>query len=136
MKDRGIVAHLDDALDDLQMAELGAKADNRQAAFHLQQAAEKLTKAIRLMRELLSNKSHDLEELALGSPHGLKGLPEGDPWIDRLRPFFSLTIYATTFRYPTPGGKRKPGPARDEVLDTAKKLRGLVATARSELNEA
>lgn len=133
-ENRAIVAHLDDALADLEMAELGAAKGNRHAAFHLQQAAEKLATAIRLMRGLLGNKTHSIETLVKGDGR-VPGLPEGDPWIERLEPFFDLSQYATTYRYPTPSGKRKPGPSSEEARDIAKRIRALIDRAQQELSQ-
>ena len=69
------------------------------AANHLQQAAEKILRAVRLHRGLLNTKDHDLVILIDGRPDGEpRPLPSGDPWRERFRPLESLSAYATTFR--------------------------------------
>jgi len=61
---RVIVAYLDDVDLDLDAAKrLVAAPPNRLAAFHLQQAAEKLIKAVRLGRGLRVTAEHNIEVL-------------------------------------------------------------------------
>lgn len=43
-----------------------------------------------------------------------------------------LSAYATTYRYPSPTGKRKGGPSSNEVLVWIKTITGLIADARLE----
>lgn len=116
-------SYLDDAIADLEMAELGAKAGNRHAAYHLEH------------RGLLPSKSHHLDELIEGNPRGgePRPLPPDDPWRDRLLSLTWLSEFATTFRYPTPSGKRKPGPATASVLAEADRLRELIEAARADM---
>ena len=52
-------------------------------------------------------------------------LPTDDPW--RAKP---RAAYATTYRYPSPTGKRKCGPTNEEVLVWIKTIAGLTAEAR------
>lgn len=114
-------AYLEDAEADLEMARLGANAGNRLAAYHLQQAAEKLVKALRVHHELRPTASHDIGELVEGNEFNkLEGLPTDDPWRSRLLAFDRLTAYATTFRYPSPtAGKRKAVPVEQVRRDVA-----------------
>jgi len=59
---RVIAAYLDDVDLDLDAAKrLIADPPNRLAAFHLQQAAEKLVKAVRLGRSLRVTAEHNIE---------------------------------------------------------------------------
>lgn len=106
-----VAAFLDDAEDDLELAEYGAKTGNRHAAFHLQQAAEKLVRAVRLVRGLGSTKDHDLLRLLDGGG-ALAPLPPADPWRADLESLADLSQYATTYRYPTPSGSESLARAR------------------------
>jgi HEPN domain-containing protein len=107
---RVIAAYLDDVDLELDAAKrLTADPPNRFAAFHLEQAAEKLVKAVRLARSLRVTADHNIEAL-------IDELPADDPWRAKLRILEPLAAYATTYRYPSPTGKRKSGPSNDEVL--------------------
>jgi HEPN domain-containing protein len=105
---------------------LVADPPNRFAAFHLQQASEKLVKAVRLSRGLRVTADHDLEAL-------VADLPPDDPWRAKLRVLEPLSAYATTYRYPSPMGKRKGGPSNDEVVVWIKAIAGLNLEARAAL---
>lgn len=122
---RVIAAYIDDAALDLDASmRLIADPPNRLAAFHLQQAAEKLVKAVRLHRRLLVTADHSIARL-------LEELLPDDPWRAKLAPLAPLTSYATSFRYPSPTGKRKDGPERDEVLEWVQTIDGLITEARA-----
>jgi HEPN domain-containing protein len=122
---RVIVAYLDDVDLDLDAAKrLTADPPNRLAAFHLQQAAEKLVKAVQLVRGLLITAEHNIARL-------LERLPPDDLWRRKLIVLEPLSSYATSFRYPSPMGKRKDGPGNDEVLGWIKAIADLSAEARS-----
>lgn len=127
-----IEALLQDAEADLEMAELGINAKNRLAAFHVQQAAEKLIKAVRAHCGLRQSSSHDLEELIDGSEHArpsLVPIPDDAPYRSELLGFSELTQYATTFRYPTPSGRLRVVPMdsvdkhRVELVKLSQKMR-------------
>jgi HEPN domain-containing protein len=125
--DRVIAAYLDDVDLELDAAKrLIADPPNRLAAFHLEQAAEKLVKAVRLGRGLRVTADHNIEAL-------IDELPADDPWRTKLRVLEPLSAYATTYRYPSPTGKRKGGPSNDEVLVWIRTIAGLTADARAEL---
>lgn len=120
-----IAAFLDDV--DLELdavRRLVADPPNRLAAFHLQQAGEKLVKAVRLSRGLRVTADHDLEAL-------VDELPSDDQWRTKLRALEPLSAYATTYRYPSPTGKRKGGPSTDEVLVWVKTISMLSADGRT-----
>jgi len=122
---RVIAAYLDDVDLELDAAKrLIAEPPNRFAAFHLQQAAEKLIKAIRLGRGLRMTKDHDLELL-------INELSPDDAWRPKLAVLEPLSSYATTYRYPSPMGRRKTGPSSDEVLVWIETIAGLRAEARA-----
>lgn len=76
---RVITAYLDDVDLELDAARrLAVDPPNRFAAFHLQQASEKLVKAVRLSRGLRVTADHDLEAL-------VDELPHDDAWRAKLR---------------------------------------------------
>jgi HEPN domain-containing protein len=120
---RVIVAYLDDVDLDLDAAKrLIADPPNRLAAFHLQQAAEKLVKAVRLGRGLRVTADHNIALL-------LEELPRDDVWRTKLTMLEPLSSYATSYRYPSPRGKRKDGPSNDEVLTWIKRIAELRSDA-------
>ena len=124
---RVIAAYLDDVDLELDAARrLVVEPPNRFAAFHLQQASEKLVKLVRLSRGLRVTADHDLEAL-------VDELPHDDPWHPKLRVLEPLSAYATTYRYPSPTGKRKGGPSNDEVLVWINTIAGLNLEARASL---
>jgi HEPN domain-containing protein len=124
---RVVAAYLDDVDLELDAARrLVADPPNRFAAFHLQQASEKLVKAVRLSRGLRVTADHNLEAL-------VDELPHDDPWRAKLRVLEPLSTYATTYRYPSPIGRRKSGPSNDEVLVWIKVIAGLNLEARASL---
>ncbi|HWU91088.1 MAG TPA: HEPN domain-containing protein [Kofleriaceae bacterium] len=122
---RVIAAYLDDIGLELDAARrLVADPPNRFAAFHLQQAAEKLIKAVRLGRGLPVTADHNLELL-------VDELAEDDPWRTKLRVLEPLSSFATAYRYPSPTGKRKTGPSNAEVLRWIADITALSAEART-----
>lgn len=127
---RVIAAYLDDVELELEAAtRLIANPPNRLAAFHLQQGAEKLVKAVRLAAGLRVTADHNLEVL-------VDELPHGDPWRTKLRVLEPLSAYATTYRYPSPTGKRKGGPNSDDVRVWMQTIAALCAEARATLMKA
>ena len=124
---RVIAAYLDDVDLELDAARrLVVDPPDRFAAFHLQQASEKLVMAVRLSRGLRVTADHALEAL-------VDELPHGDPWRAKLRAVEPLSAYATTYRYPSPTGKRKGGPGNAEVLAWLKVIAELNVEARASL---
>lgn len=122
---RVILAYLDDVELDLDAAKrLIADPPNRLAAFHLQQAAEKLVKAVRLNRGLRVTAEHSIEVL-------VDELPRDDAWHAKLTVLEPLSVFATSYRYPSPMGKRKGGPTGDEMHLWIKIIAGLSAEARA-----
>ena len=51
-------------------------------------------------------------------------------WHAKLTILEPLSAFATSYRYPSPMGKRKGGPSSDEVLVWIKTIAGLSAEAR------
>jgi len=134
---RVIGAYLDDVRADLEAFDALLAIHNRFAVYHLQQAAEKLVKAVRLSRGLIPTKEHILAILIDGPDRAYarepRPLPDGDPWRPLLAPLEWLSAYATAFRYPTSGGRRDVGPDDATLTDTRRTLADLLIRACSEL---
>ncbi len=119
-----ISAFLDDVEGELEAAtRLAQDPPVRFAAFHLQQAAEKLIKAVRLHRGLYPTADHNLAAL-------IAALPEADPWRTKLDHLGPLSAFATAYRYPSPNGRLKAGPAAAELNAWIAQIRALTAEAR------
>ena len=123
---RRIAAFLDLATQDVEAARTLAATNNRYAAYHCQQAAEKLIKAVLLHRGIESGIEHRLDVL-------VDHLPDGDPWKSRLRPLETYLPYATTYRYPTPGGRIVAAPDMAQVAVDADAIDALIKDARTSL---
>ena len=122
-----ISAFLDDVDGELDAAtRLSQDPPIRFAAFHLQQAAEKLIKAVRLHRGLYPTADHNLSAL-------IDGLPLGDEWRVKLEPLGPLSAFATAYRYPTPTGKLKAGPTAADLHGWIARIRALSVAVRSAL---
>lgn len=104
------------------IARLMEPPTNRLAAYHLQQAAEKLAKAVRLHRGHPATLEHRISLL-------LDVLAPDDPWRARLDPLARFSQFATAYRYPEPvrqvaGGSRgcdARGGARGDCLAAARR---------------
>lgn len=112
---------LDKAAHDHRMAEMGlgdAPPVTDAAAFHCQQAVEKLLKGYLAWREIEFEKTHDLRAL------GELCAQEDQAFVTYLDKIESLTVYAIRFRYPGP-----PDPTVEEVrlaLEVVNEVRAFV----------
>lgn len=120
---RRVPAYLTLAEEDVDAAEGLAQRGNRYAAYHCQQAIEKLLKALLLHKGIEAGLEHRLDVL-------IGKLPADDEWVTVLRALDRYTPYATTFRYPTPGGIIPAAPNRENVLLDCKLIRELLEKAR------
>lgn len=77
----------------------------RISAFHLQQAAEKLVKAILAAEGIHVGADHNIAQL-------IGKLPDGHTWKADLVELDYLSQFATTFRYPTERGRIAAAPDR------------------------
>lgn len=86
---------MEKAASDLKMAEIGVQHDapTDTVAFHLQQAAEKMLKALLASRMIVYPKTHDLDDLLDLLPAGLSGVLA---FRDRI---LGWTSYAVDMRY-------------------------------------
>ena len=134
---RVVTAYLDDTEAELAAFDALIAIGSRFAAFHLEQAAEKLIRAVRIQRKLVVTNTHDIVLLVDGHPgdpsREPRPLPDGDPWRARMREHEWLSKFATAFRYPTGTGRRDQGPTDGELKAAKQKLVEHLALARKEL---
>jgi hypothetical protein len=95
--------------EDLKAAEVLAQSGLRNAAYFVHQALEKLAKAALVRRDEEPGRDHDLTDL-------LSRLPDGDQTRVMLWPLRGYSSFATSFRYPTPGGRVPSPPPTDQLL--------------------
>jgi HEPN domain-containing protein len=97
------------AREDLEAATLLAAADNRNDAYHAQQAAEKMLLALLTAEGIRAERrdSHRIDVLR-------DLLPDTNPFKARFAPLTFLTVFATTYRYPKDAGRI---PARAERVE-------------------
>lgn len=93
------------AAEDLEGAKLLQKAGNRNSFYLCEQAAEKVIRAVLTSEGQHGGIRHHLDEM-------VDLIPDINPMKARLRAVEELSAYATTWRYPTPGG-RVPRPKGD-----------------------
>ena len=98
------------------------------AAYHCQQAAEKLSKGLLVLAAIPFRKTHDLDEL---SHLAVPAWPDVEPLLAHLR---VQTYWGFAFRYPMPGesevAQQPPAPAEiEETLRHLLDLRARVAAA-------
>lgn len=92
------------AEEDAAAAKALSTVSNRNAAYHCQQAAEKLIRVVLLHLEIEAGREHRLDVL-------LDKVPQPNLWKAALKPLEKYTPYATAFRYPTPGGRISSAPS-------------------------
>jgi len=125
--DSVVMGYLAAVADDLDAARrLAAPPANRLAAYHLQQAAEELVKAILVYRNIHPGVEHRIDVL-------VRMLDASDPWQVLLDPLDRLSPYATTYRYPSPTGRLKAGPDSANVAIDLEEIEKLLVRARQEL---
>ena len=111
------------AAQDTDAAKLLAANSNHYAAYHCQQAAEKLIRVLLLQHDIEPGLDHHLDIL-------VGRLPDNEPWKTRLAPLHKYTPYATTFRYATPGGRVPAAPDPSGVNADASHISELISEAR------
>lgn len=91
------------------------------AAYHLQQAAEKLLKAMLVLTGQAFRRTHDLEDLV---GQTIPFYPELATEIDPLRP---LTVWGIAYRYPGLEDDPEPEPTLGELRESANVIGRLAA---------
>lgn len=114
------------AQEDLQAARLLRESVPRQAAFFLQQAVEKVGKALLIDEGVDPAKIHAIGKLAVE-------LPADHPLRVDLMALDRLSIYATATRYPSPTGKLPSAPDPALVASEIDAACALLARARTYL---
>ncbi len=94
------------------------------AAYHCQQAAEKLVKAVLIYRGIEPAKSHDIDAL-------VSRLPPADPIRPVLAPLGRFTPYAVAFRYPGEDLDPSP-PERNEITGWITEIDTAIGAAAAE----
>ncbi len=103
--------------EDLEVARKLLSDHPRQAALHLQQAAEKLAKAVLVAEGLAAPRIHQLGALT-------SLLPAEHLWRSELASLDRLSSHATALRYPDPAGSV---PAAPEAAELARDLQEVAA---------
>ncbi len=96
------------ANDDLQAARLLLASVPRQAAYHLQQAAEKIVKALLVREGVDPGRIHQIGRLA-------RELPSSHPLQKPLLEIDRLTVYGTAMRYPQASGHVPKSPSASQL---------------------
>ena len=124
-----VAGYVGAAARDLKVAEIIAASRDADvaalAAYHVQQCAEKLAKALFAARGYTITKEHRLDI-------NLK-VVAAEPLAAPLASFVAYDKFATTTRYPSTSGKLAAGPAPHELDGDLERLRALLARARTEL---
>ena len=103
------------AKDDLDAARRLSSPVNRNAIYHCEQAAEKIIKAILTSEGIHAGIRHQLGEM-------VDSIPDANPVKPMLRAIENLQAYATTYRYPTAGGRIPDSPDQKAVEAAAAKV--------------
>jgi HEPN domain-containing protein len=102
------------ASQDLDGARLLNQANNRNAAYLCEQAAEKVIRAVLTSEGVQAGIRHELPDM-------VDKVPDENPIKPALRAIEHLAAYATAFRYPSPRGRIRPPPTTAELeMDIAK----------------
>jgi HEPN domain-containing protein len=109
------------AREDLEAARLLSAANNRNDAYHAQQAAEKMLLALLTSEGIRAERrdSHRIDVLR-------DLLPPTDPFKARFAPLTFLTMFATTYRYPKDAGRIPVRAENDELQAALAKLQAIL----------
>jgi HEPN domain-containing protein len=126
---RLVAGYIGAAARDLKAAELIADSKDSDvaaiAAYHVQQCAEKIAKALFAARGYTITKEHRLDI-------NLQVLA-AEPLAEPLALFVRYDSFATTARYPSTSGKLATGPSVDELSNDLAQLRALLLRASIDL---
>ena len=99
-----------------------------QAIFHVQQAAEKLTRAVCEREDLPVGRTHNIGQAA-------SMLPDGHVFKEDLLGLDKLSAAATAWRYPSPGGWLPADPDPSQVAAALTDIEALLPEIRDWLAE-
>ncbi|CAA6605971.1 putative HEPN domain protein [Rhodospirillaceae bacterium LM-1] len=118
-----IESYLALAQEDLAVARKVLDAFPRHAAYAIQQAAEKLVKAVLSAEGIPVPAQHHLGALA-------QLLPTDHAWRAEFASLDGLSRYATTIRYPLPGGRMPKNPDLHELREQLRTVSALIGDVR------
>jgi HEPN domain-containing protein len=119
---RRIDAFLRLAEEELQAARQLVRQSPRQAAYHTQQCAEKIARAVLTDAGVKYGPGHNLRQMAVA-------LPAEHPWIDKIRPLNKLSPAATRYRYPSADGRLFDPPDTKRLQQDVEELADLLKEA-------
>ncbi len=96
------------ASQDLEGAKILAEANNRNAVYLCEQAAEKIIRAVLTSEGQHAGIKHLLDEM-------VEAVPDANPIKPLLEGIEHLAAFATTYRYPSPAGRIKAPPAAADL---------------------
>ncbi|MCC6740242.1 MAG: HEPN domain-containing protein [Planctomycetia bacterium] len=126
--DPRVAAFLRIAAEDLGAAQTLVEAFPRQAISLAQQAVEKIARAILAREKVAFGTSHNIGQMAAA-------LPGDHPWRPRLAAFDNLSPAATSYRYPTPGGRIVSAPTPTEIKADLAEIAHLLEEAKRAVRE-
>ncbi len=106
--DTVIANYLRIAFQDLEGAKILAGANNRNAIYLCEQAAEKIIRAVLTSEGQHAGIRHLLDEM-------VEAVPDANPLKPLLQKIEHLAAFATTFRYPSPVGRIKATPPAPDL---------------------
>ena len=110
------------AQEDLDTARVALVPSPRNAAFHVQQAAEKLAKAILIRSSIHPPRTHDIQAQA-------ELLAPSHPWRNPQMALDSLTPAAVAYRYPSPSGDLPDAPEAVVIAGDIDAVQALITKA-------
>ena len=126
--DRRIAAFLTLADEELHAATMLAGGAPRQAAYYIQQAAEKATRALLTAADIPFGTGHNLGLMA-------SALPAGHPLKQRVAGLDRHSGAATLYRYPSPVGRLPPSPDAATVNADIADVEAFIAEVRALLGK-
>ena len=125
---RRIEAFLTLASEELGAARILAGSAPRQAAYYIQQAAEKATRALLTAASVPFGTGHNLGLMA-------SALPDGHPLKPRVAGLDRHSSAATLYRYPSPAGRLPPLPDISTLNSDIADVSAFVAEVRAFLDQ-
>jgi HEPN domain-containing protein len=126
--DKRIAAFLALAAEEIQAAELLVAAAPRQAAYYVQQAAEKAARALLTAAGIPFGTGHNLGSMAAA-------LPGGHPLKERVAGLDRHSSAATMYRYPSPAGRLPPLPNAEKLKADIADAEAFIAEVRDHLGQ-